>query len=248
MESYYPEQTNLTKAELQMVDEFSKKIDLRDSSVVLRYGAACQKKVAAFSDNALEDVRTKDLGAAGKLLTDLTEEMKRFPIEPEERGFLGSFKKAGRQNEKLKERYKEATASMEEISGKLEMYQNQLLKDSVRLDKLYEANLAHCKELSMYILAGQKKLELERDTTLMRLKETAQVSGQTHDIQAANDFAANCDCFEKKLHDLKLTRAVTMQMAPQIRLIQHNQVLISEKIQSALTNTIPLWKKMMEQR
>lgn len=241
----YLNQINLTAEEMQTVDEFSGKIDLNDSAIILQYGAACQKKIAEFSDNALAGVRTKDLGATSDMITDLVSELKGFNVDDNEKGFFGIFKKAGNQLTRLKTRYTKAENNIDMISGKLEDHQNQLLKDIIMLDKMYEMNLAYFKELTMYIMAGKKKLEAERATTLPQLKEKAQQSGLANDAQAANDYAAMCDRFEKKLHDLELTRTISVQMAPQIRLIQNNDAVMSEKIQSTLNNTIPLWKNQM---
>ncbi|MBQ5323832.1 MAG: toxic anion resistance protein [Oscillospiraceae bacterium] len=241
----YLNQINLTAEEMQTVDEFSGKIDLNDSAIILQYGAACQKKIAEFSDNALAGVRTKDLGATSDMIADLVSELKGFNVDDNEKGFFGIFKKAGNQLTRLKTRYTKAENNIDMISGKLEDHQNQLLKDIIMLDKMYEMNLAYFKELTMYIMAGKKKLESERATTLPQLKEKAQQSGLANDAQAANDYAAMCDRFEKKLHDLELTRTISVQMAPQIRLIQNNDAVMSEKIQSTLNNTIPLWKNQM---
>ncbi len=235
----------LTPEETQMVTDFAKKIDLRDSAVVLQYGAACQKKIAAFSDSALEGVRTKDLGATGEMITDLVGELRGFSAVEERKGFLGLFKKGGDRVTQLKAKYDDAQVNIDRIVGELEGHQNRLLTDIVMLDKLYDANLAYFKELSMYILAGRQKLNEERTTTLVSLQEQAKLSGQTHDAQTANDFAAMCERFEKKLHDLELTRTICIQMAPQIRLIQNNNAMMSEKIQSTVSNTVPLWKNQM---
>ena len=241
----YLNQIDLTAEEMKTVDEFSGKIDLNDSAIILQYGAACQKKIAEFSDNALAGVRTKDLGATSDMIADLVSELKGFNVDDNEKGFFGIFKKAGNQLTRLKTRYTKAENNIDMISGKLEDHQNQLLKDIIMLDKMYEMNLAYFKELTMYIMAGKKKLESERATTLPQLKEKAQQSGLSNDAQAANDYAAMCDRFEKKLHDLELTRTISVQMAPQIRLIQNNDAVMSEKIQSTLNNTIPLWKNQM---
>lgn len=241
----YLNEINLSAEEMQTVDEFSGKIDLNDSAIILQYGAACQKKIAEFSDNALAGVRTKDLGATSDMIADLVSELKGFNVDDNEKGFFGIFKKAGNQLTRLKTRYTKAENNIDMISGKLEDHQNQLLKDIIMLDKMYEMNLAYFKELTMYIMAGKKKLEAERATTLPQLKEKAQQSGLANDAQAANDYAAMCDRFEKKLHDLELTRTISVQMAPQIRLIQNNDAVMSEKIQSTLNNTIPLWKNQM---
>ena len=243
---HYLENTKLTEAEQKMVDDFSEKIDLNDSGIVLQYGSAAQKKIADFSDNALEGVRTKDLGEVGNMITDLVAELKGFNIEPEEKkGFFSIFKKAGSGIAKLKTKYDKAEVNVDRITGVLEDHQNQLLTDIVMLDKMYENNLSYFKELTMYILAGKKKLEQERATTLIELEEKAKTSGLAEDAQAANDFANLCDRFEKKLHDLEMTRTISIQMAPQIRIIQNGDTLMAEKIQSTINNTIPLWKNQM---
>lgn len=241
----YTQQAGLTEADLKAVDEFSEKIDLKDSGIILQYGAACQKKIASFSDSALEGVRTKDLGAAGDMIADLMAELKGFSVEEKDGGFLGFFKKAGNEMTRLKARYDKAEVNVNKITEVLEGHQNQLLTDIVMLDKMYEMNLGYFKELTMYIMAGKKKLEKERTTTLPEMKAAAEASGQAQDAQAANDFAAMCDRFEKKLHDLELTRTISIQMAPQIRLIQNGDILMAEKIQSTINNTIPLWKNQM---
>ena len=244
--AHYLENTKLTEAEQKMVDDFSENIDLNDSGIVLQYGSAAQKKIADFSDNALEGVRTKDLGEVGNMITDLVAELKGFNIEPEEKkGFFSIFKKAGSGIAKLKTKYDKAEVNVDRITGVLEDHQNQLLTDIVMLDKMYENNLSYFKELTMYILAGKKKLEQERATTLIELEEKAKTSGLAEDAQAANDFANLCDRFEKKLHDLEMTRTISIQMAPQIRLIQNGDTLMAEKIQSTINNTIPLWKNQM---
>lgn len=244
--AHYLENTKLTEAEQKMVDDFSEKIDLNDSGIVLQYGSAAQKKIADFSDNALEGVRTKDLGEVGNMITDLVAELKGFNIEPEEKkGFFSIFRKAGSGIAKLKTKYDKAEVNVDRITGVLEDHQNQLLTDIVMLDKMYEKNLSYFKELTMYILAGKKKLEQERATTLIELEEKAKTSGLVEDAQAANDFANLCDRFEKKLHDLEMTRTISIQMAPQIRLIQNGDTLMAEKIQSTINNTIPLWKNQM---
>ena len=243
---HYLENTKLTEAEQKMVDDFSEKIDLNDSGIILQYGSSAQKKIADFSDNALEGVRTKDLGEVGNMITDLVAELKGFNIEPEEKkGFFSIFKKAGSGIAKLKTKYDKAEVNVDRITGVLEDHQNQLLTDIVMLDKMYENNLSYFKELTMYILAGKKKLEQERATTLIELEEKAKTSGLSEDAQAANDFANLCDRFEKKLHDLEMTRTISIQMAPQIRLIQNGDTLMAEKIQSTINNTIPLWKNQM---
>ena len=245
IDAEYLNQINLTEEEIKTVDDFSDKIDLKDSAIILQYGAACQKKIAEFSDNALAGVRTKDLGETSDMIADLVAELKGFDATEEEKGFLGLFKKAGSQVTRLKAKYDKAEHNIDMITGKLEDHQNQLLKDIIMLDKMYETNLAYFKELTMYIMAGKKKLEAERATTLPEMKAKAEESGLTHDAQAANDYAAMCDRFEKKLYDLELTRTISVQMAPQIRLIQNNDAVLSEKIQSTINNTIPLWKNQM---
>jgi len=236
----------LTEEETKMVADFAEKINLRDSAIVLQYGAACQKKIAAFSDSALEGIRTKDLGQTGEMITDLVVKLRGFSaVEEERRGFFGLFKKAGDRAVQLKAKYDDAEVNIDRIVTELEGHQNRLLTDIVMLDKLYDANLSYFKELSMYIMAGRQKLEEERKTTLVAMQEKAAQSGQTYDAQTANDFAAMCDRFEKKLHDLELTRTICIQMAPQIRLIQNNNAMMSEKIQSTVSNTVPLWKNQM---
>lgn len=241
----YMEDVVLSESEQQMVDDFSKKIDLRNSDIVLQYGAACQKKIADFSDTALDNVRTKDLGEVGNMITSLVTELKGFSAEPESKGFLGIFKKGGSSLAKMKARYGSVETNVDKITGVLEGHQNQLLKDVVMLDKMYDANLVYFKELTMYILAGKKALETARETTLAELRAKAAESGLSEDAQAANDYASLCDRFEKKLHDLALTRTISIQMAPQIRLIQNSNTLMVEKIQSTIHNTIPLWKNQM---
>lgn len=241
----YADQAGLTEAELKAVDDFSEKIDLKDSGIVLQYGSACQKKIAGFSDSALEGVRTKDLGAAGDMIANLMTELKGFSVDEEKRGLFSSIKKAGNEVTRLKARFDKAEVNVDKITEMLEGHQNQLLKDIVMLDKMYEVNLGYFKELTMYIMAGKKKLEKERSTTLPEMEAAAKASGEAHDAQAANDFAAMCERFEKKLHDLELTRTVSIQMAPQIRLIQNSNTLMAEKIQSTINNTIPLWKNQM---
>ena len=242
----YMENITLTEEEQKMVDEFSEKIDLEDTSIVLNYGAASQKKIADFSDNALQGVKSKDLGEVGNAIASLVTELKGFSIdEPEKKGIAAWFKKKGNSIAALKNRYDTAENNVNKITGVLEDHQNQLTSDVVMLDKMYDSNLTYFKELTMYIIAGKKKLDKERETTLADLRKKAEESGLAEDAQAANDFAAVCDRFEKKLYDLELTRTVSMQMAPQIRLIQNSDELMVEKIQSTVNNTIPLWKNQM---
>ena len=236
----------LTPEEQKMVDDFSQNIDLQNSTLVIQYGSAAQKKIASFSDTALNNVRTKDLGEVGDQISNLVVELKGFDIDEEEKkGFFGFFKNSSNKIVAMKARYDSAEVNVNKIAAALESHQVQLMKDVVMLDKLYDMNLNYHKELSMYIIAGKKKLQQERATTLEQMKQRARQSGLAEDAQAANDFAQQCDSFEKKLHDLELTRMVSVQMSPQIRLVQNNDKLMSDKIQSTLVNTIPLWKSQM---
>ena len=228
----------LSPEEQKMVDDFSQKIDLQNSTMVMQYGSAAQKKIASFSDTALNNVRTKDLGEVGEQISSLVVELKGFDIDEEEKkGFFGLFKNTSNKIVAMKARYDSAEVNVNKIAAALESHQVQLMKDVVMLDKLYDMNLNYHKELSMYIIAGKKKLDQERRTTL---EQMARQTGLAEDAQAANDFAQQCDSFEKKLHDLELTRMVSVQMSPQIRLVQNNDKLMSDKIQSTLVNTIPL--------
>ena len=238
-------EVQLTPEEQKVVDDFAEKIDITSSALVMQYGSGAQKKIANFSDTALANVRTKDLGEGGDEIANLVVELKSFDAGEEEKGFLGFFKKQANRLDGMKARYDKAEVNVNKIASSLEGHQVQLMKDIVMLDKLYETNLAYHKELSMYILAGKKRLKRERETTLEELKAKAQRSGLAEDAQAANDFAQQCDSFEKKLHDLELTRMVSVQMSPQIRLVQNNDRLMAEKIQSTIVNTIPLWKSQM---
>ena len=238
-------EVQLTPEEQKVVDDFAEKIDSTSSALVMQYGSGAQKKIANFSDTALANVRTKDLGEVGDEIANLVVELKSFDAGEEEKGFLGFFKKQANRLDGMKARYDKAEVNVNKIASSLEGHQVQLMKDIVMLDKLYETNLAYHKELSMYILAGKKRLKRERETTLEELKAKAQRSGLPEDAQAANDFAQQCDSFEKKLHDLELTRMVSVQMSPQIRLVQNNDRLMAEKIQSTIVNTIPLWKSQM---
>lgn len=234
----------LTEEERRMVDAFAKQIDLTNSTMVLQYGAGTQKKMADFSESALENVRSKDLGEVGELLSGVVKELKDFD-EEEEKGFFGIFKKASNKIESMKAKYAKAEANVNEIVKVLEKHQVQLMKDTALLDKMYELNLTYFKELSMYILAGKKKLQEVRGTQLAELMSRAQASGLPEDAQAAKDLNSLCDRFEKKIHDLELTRMISIQTAPQIRLVQNNDTLMAEKIQSTIVNTIPLWKSQM---
>lgn len=240
------DESSLTPEEQKVVDEFSQKIDLTNSTLVLQYGSAAQKKIASFSDTALDKVKTKDLGEIGEEISDLVVELKGFDIDEEEKkGLFGWFKNTGNKITAMKARYDSAEVNVDKIAAALEKHQVQLMKDVVMLDQLYQKNLEYHKELSMYIIAGKKKLQQERATTLVELQNKAKASGLAEDAQAANDYAQLCDNFEKKLHDLELTRMVSVQMSPQIRLVQNNDKLMTEKIQSTLVNTIPLWKSQM---
>ena len=234
----------LTPQEQQMVSDFAAKIDVENTAQILQYGAATQKKMADFSDAALANVRTQDLGEVGDLIVDVVGELKGFDTE-EKKGILGFFKKKADQLETMKNKYALAEANVEKISDALQQHQVRLLKDSAVLDKMYDQNLAYFKELTMYILAGKQKLEEVRNGKLKELEGIAQVSGLAEDAQAARDLADKCDRFEKKIHDLELTRAISIQTAPQIRMIQNNDNVMVEKIQTTLMNTIPLWKNQM---
>ncbi|RKJ19245.1 toxic anion resistance protein [bacterium D16-50] len=235
----------LTPAEQKMVDDFAAQIDITNTQLVLQYGAGSQKKIADFSENALSNVRTKDMGEIGQMLTDVVAELKDFNDDEEEKGFLGFFKKTSNKLENMKIKYDKAESNINKICKVMEDHQVTLLKDAAMLDKMYELNLNYFKELSMYILAGKQKLEQARNVELPALLAKAEQSQLPEDTQAANDFASMCDRFEKKIYDLELTRTISMQMAPQIRLIQNNDTAMSEKIQSTLVNTIPLWKSQM---
>lgn len=234
----------LSEAEKKQVDAFVKQIDIKDSNIVLQYGSGAQKKMAAFSEKAIENVRTKDMGEVGKLLSDVVIELKGFD-EEEEKGIFGFFKKQGNKLQMLKTRYDKAEVNIGKITDALETHQVTLMKDTAMLDKMYELNLAHFKELTMYIIAGKKRLYEVRNTELKELLAKAEASGKPEDAQAARDLDAQCTRFEKKLYDLELTRTVAMQTAPQIRIVQENDIVMSEKIQSTLVNTIPLWKTQM---
>ena len=235
----------LTDAEKKVVNDFAQQIDLTNSTMILQYGSAAQKKLSDFSESALDSVRTKDLGEVGDMISNLVVELKDFDAEEEQKGFLGFFKKSANRLAGLKAKYDKAEVNVNKIVESLENHQVQLLKDIALMDQMYERNMANYKELSMYILAGKKKLNEVRETVLPQMIEKAKATGAQEDHQAANDMAAFCDRFEKKLHDLELTRMVSLQMGPQIRLVQNNDTLMAEKIQSTITNTIPLWKSQM---
>lgn len=233
----------LSDEERRQVDEFAKQIDLHNSTAILQYGVGTQKKMADFSGSALENVKTKDLGEVGDMLSDVVTQLKGF--DEEEKGFLGIFKKPANKLEAMKAKYSKAETNVNKICEALEDNQVQLLKDISILDKMYDLNLTYFKELSMYILAGKKKLAETRETELPQLLVKAKASGLPEDAQAARDLEALCDRFEKKLHDLELTRMVSIQTAPQIRLVQSSDTMMVEKIQSTIVNTIPLWKSQM---
>lgn len=235
----------LSPEERKMVDDFSKQIDIRNSTAILQYGAGTQKKMADFSEEALDKVRTKDLGEVGDLLEAVVTELKNFDAEEERKGIMGFFKKGANKLESMKNKYSKAEANVNKIVETLEKHQIRLMKDAAIMDKMYALNLNYFKELSMYILAGKKKLEEIHATELPQLMSKAQISGLPEDAQAAKDLDSLCDRFEKKIHDLELTRMIAIQTAPQIRLVQGNDTLMAEKIQSTIVNTIPLWKSQM---
>ena len=240
------DESMLSEAERKMVEEFSKKIDVTDSTVVLQYGAGAQKNIASFSENALNNVRTKDLGEIGDALSSLVVELKDFgDAEEEKKGIFGFFQKKKKDLEAMKASYSKAETNVEKIVGILEGHQVVLMKDIAMLDQMYELNTKYYKELTMYILAGKKRLDYLRANDLEQLRQKAQTTGAQEDAQAYNDFANLCNRFEKKIHDLELTRMISIQMGPQTRLLQNNDTLMLEKIQSSLVNTIPLWKSQM---
>ena len=240
------EDTPLSPEEQKMVNDFAEKIDITNSQMVLQYGAASQKKLSDFSDSALSRVRTKDMGETGELITQLIGELKGFDATAEnQKGFLGFFKKKSNELEALKVKYDKADVNVERIKAQLEDHQVTLMKDIAMLDKMYQLNLVYFKELSMYILAGKKKLAEVRANELQQAMDKAKQSGLPEDAQAARDLADQCERFEKKLYDLELTRNISLQMGPQIRLLQNNNTMMAEKIQSTIVNTIPLWKNQM---
>lgn len=234
----------LTPEEQKMVNDFAAKIDIENTNQILQYGAGTQKKMADFSDTALENVKTQELGEIGELISNVVGELKDFDVQ-EEGKFFGFFRKQTSKIENLKNKYDKAQANVEKITDSLQQHQVRLMKDSAMLDKMYEQNLNYFKELTMYILAGKKKLEETRNGKLAEMKNKAALSGLPEDAQAARDLDEKCSRFEKKLHDLELTRTIAMQTAPQIRLIQNNDTVMVEKIQTTIVNTIPLWKSQM---
>ena len=235
----------LSPEDRETVERFVSQIDIKDSQMVLQYGAAAQKNVAEFSEGALKSVKTKDMGEIGSMLTGVVTELKGFSVEEQKGGFLGLFKKTGNQLTSLKAKYDKAEVNVNKISKAMEGHQQVLLKDVAMLDKMYDENLDYFKQLSLYIIAGKKKLDEAKTTELPRLLAKAEESGLQEDSQEARDYAAMIERFEKKIYDLELTRNISMQMAPQIRLIQNNDTIMAEKIQSTLVNTIPLWKSQM---
>lgn len=238
------DESMLTEQEKKAVDDFAKKIDIMDTNLVLNYGVAAQKSVATFSENALSSVRNKDLGEVGETLSNLVVEVKGFGQE-EKKGFAGLFHKQKDKLELMRAQYGKAETSVNRIVSELEKHQVTLMKDIAMLDQMYELNLKYYKELTMYIIAGKKRLAEVRSGELEELRKKAEASGLAEDAQAYNDYAQKCERFEKKLHDLELTRMVSLQMGPQTRLLQNNDTLMVEKIQSSLVNTIPLWKSQM---
>ena len=239
------EQTVLSPEEQAMVDSFAQKIDIENTNQILQYGAGTQKKMADFSNAALENVRTQDLGEVGDLITQVVGELRDFDATEEEKGFLGFFKKQGNKIENMKNRYAKAEVNVQKITNSLQEHQMRLMKDSAVLDKMYAQNLNYYKELTMYILAGKQKIQEVRQGKLKDLEAKAAVSGLPEDAQEVKDLDSKCNRFEKKLHDLELTRTVSLQTAPQIRLVQNNDTLMVEKIQTTIVNTIPLWKSQM---
>lgn len=240
------EEVQLTDEEKRMVDQFAKQIQLNNSQMILQYGVGAQKKISAFSETTLNKVKTKDLGEVGDMLTDLTKSLKNFGEEEEEKGFFKNlFKKPADKLEDMKIKYQSAEQNVDKVVKMLESHQVQLMKDIAVMDQLYELNKVYFKELSMYIMAGKKKLEEVQTVDLPKLMDKATKSGRPEDGQEVNDLQAMCDRFEKKIHDLELTRMISLQTAPQIRMLQNNDTLMTEKIQSTIVNTIPLWKSQM---
>ena len=240
-----PDMSMLSEAEQKAVLTFADQIDLTDSNQVIQYGSAAQKNIADFSEAALEKVKTKDLGELGDMISSLVVELKTCDEPEKKKGLAGLFQKAENSAQSMRAKYGSAEANVDRISGELEKHQVRLMKDVAVMDQMYDKNLEYFKELTMYILAGKKKVETERATTLVQLREKAAQTGLAEDAQAANDFENKCVRFEKKLHDLELTRVISLQTAPQIRMIQNNDSLMIEKIQTSIMNTIPLWKNQM---
>ena len=238
------EETILTQEEQKLVADFAARIDIENTNQILQYGAGTQKKMADFSDAALANVKTQELGEAGDLIAEVVGELRDFDAT-EEKGIFGFFKKQSNKIEAMKNRYAKAEVNVQKIVDSLQEHQIRLMKDSAMLDKMYQQNLNYYKELTMYILAGKKKLEEVRNGRLSQLETKAQISGSAQDAQEAKDLDSKCNRFEKKLHDLELTRTISMQTAPQIRLVQNNDTTMVEKIQTTIVNTIPLWKSQM---
>lgn len=238
-------EAKLTETELKQVEDFSHQIDISNSAAIMNYGVGTQKKLADFSEKAIENVRTKDMGEVGDMITGLVTQLKSFEIAEDEKGLKALFKKSANRVESMKAKYSSVESNVQTISNELEKHQITLMKDIDVLDKMYALNLDYFKELTMYILAGKKKLEEERSTTLAELQKKANESGLQEDAEAAKDFANKCDRFEKKIYDLELTRTIAMQTGPQIRMVQSSDTVMAEKIQSTIVNTIPLWKNQM---
>lgn len=239
------DESTLTPEEQKMINDFAEKIDFSKSNLILQYGVGAQKKIADFSESALNNVKTKDLGEIGEMLSSVVMELKSFDSEEDEKGFLGFFKKTSNKLTAIKSKYDKAEVNVNKICQVLEIHQIQLMKDIAMLDKMYDLNKTYFKELSMYIFAGKKKLAKVQAEELPVLINKSSASGLPEDAQAVNDLVAICNRFEKKIHDLELTRMISIQMAPQIRLVQGNDTMMAEKIQSTIVNTIPLWKSQM---
>ncbi len=238
-------ESQLSEEELKQVDAFVDQIDITNSQAIMNYGAGTQKKMADFSEKAIDNVRTKDMGQIGDMITSLVTQLKDFEVDEQDKGFFGMFKKSANKVTAIKAKYSKVETNVETISNELEKHQIQLMKDVQLLDRMYDMNLNYFKELSMYILAGKKKLQKVRENELVELQRKAEASGLPEDAQAAKDLAAQCDRFEKKIYDLELTRTIAMQTGPQIRMVQNSDTMMAEKIQSTIVNTIPLWKNQM---
>ena len=238
-------EAQLSAEELKQVEDFSKQIDISNTTGIMNYGVGTQKKLADFSEKAIDNVRTKDMGQVGDMITDLVTQLKNFEVAEDEKGLKALFKKSANRIEGMKAKYSKVETNVETIANELERHQVTLMKDVELLDRMYDLNLNYYKELTMYILAGKKRLEEERSTTLVELQKKAEASGLPEDAEKAKDFANKCDRFEKKIYDLELTRTIAMQTGPQIRMVQSSDTVMAEKIQSTIVNTIPLWKNQM---
>ncbi len=238
-------EAQLSAEELKQVEDFSKQIDISNTTGIMNYGVGTQKKLADFSEKAIDNVRTKDMGQVGDMITNLVTQLKSFEVIEDEKGLKALFKKSANKIEGMKAKYSKVETNVETIANELEKHQVTLMKDVELLDRMYDLNLNYYKELTMYILAGKKKLEEERNTTLVELQKKAEASGLPEDAEKAKDFANKCDRFEKKIYDLELTRTIAMQTGPQIRMVQSSDTVMAEKIQSTIVNTIPLWKNQM---